>query len=278
MCARIIQVDSFTNRPFAGNPAAVCLLDGPAPDRWMQDVAAEMNLSETAFVSPFQPAGVYKLRWFTPNVEVDLCGHATLATAHVLWEEGMVAVEKPALFETRSGRLTATRRGDWIELDFPAEPLNVAIDDPGELDSLASAINSPVVSAGRNRLDLLVELADEQAVRNLRPDIRRVASFPVRGVIVTSPGASQGVDFVSRFFAPGRRRRRPGLRLGTLLPGPLLGREARPQRAHRPPGLAPGRGRQGPRRRPPRRPHRPGRHGDEGGACRIGRWRPSPPS
>ena len=183
MSARIIQVDSFTNRPFAGNPAAVCLLDGPAPDRWMQDVAAEMNLSETAFVSPFQPAGVgvYKLRWFTPNVEVDLCGHATLATAHVLWEEGMVAVEKPALFETRSGRLTATRRGDWIELDFPAEPLNVAIDDPGELDSIASAVNSPVVSAGRNRFDLLVELADEQAVRNLRPDIRRVASFPVRG-------------------------------------------------------------------------------------------------
>lgn len=202
MSARIIQVDAFTNRPFKGNPAAVCLLEGPAPNRWMQDVASEMNLSETAFVYPLQPGGVFNLRWFTPSVEVDLCGHATLATAHVLWEEGIVGRETPASFETRSGRLTAIRRGEWIELDFPAEPLKTAIDDPQELDAIALAVNRPVVSAGRNRFDLLVELADEVSVRELQPDIQRVASFPVRGLIVTGPGASAEIDFVSRFFAP----------------------------------------------------------------------------
>jgi len=202
LSARIIQVDSFTNRPFAGNPAAVCLLDSSAPDCWMQDVASEMNLSETAFVYPLQPEGVYELRWFTPSLEVDLCGHATLATAHVLWEEGLVDRDKPALFDTRSGRLTALLRGDWIELDFPAEPVSATVRDPGELDAISLALNSPIVSAGRNRFDLLVELADEQVVRDLRPDIRRVASFPVRGFIVTSRGASEEFDFVSRFFAP----------------------------------------------------------------------------
>jgi PhzF family phenazine biosynthesis protein len=202
LTARIIQVDSFTNRAFAGNPAAVCLLDGPAPDCWMQDVASEMNLSETAFVYPDQRDGVYKLRWFTPSVEVDLCGHATLATAHVLWDEGIVAVDKPALFDTRSGRLTAARRGGWIELDFPAEPLNAPINDLGELDSISLALNGRVVSAGRNRFDVLVELADEEAVRSIRPDMRRVAALPVRGVIATSRASSGEFDFVSRFFAP----------------------------------------------------------------------------
>jgi PhzF family phenazine biosynthesis protein len=202
LSARIIQVDSFTDRPFAGNPAAVCVLDSPAHDAWMQDVASEMNLSETAFIHPLEEKGVYRLRWFTPNVEVDLCGHATLATAHVLWEEGLVPVDRSAHFETRSGRLTAVRRDGWIELDFPAEPVNVPVEDSRELDSISLALNSPIVSAGRNRFDLLVELSDEHAVRKVRPDIRRIAAFPVRGFIVTSPAAEAGFDFVSRFFAP----------------------------------------------------------------------------
>src|SRR3954466_15409275 len=117
----IVQVDAFTDRPFAGNPAAVCVLPAPRDASWMQDVAREMNLSETAFLH--RHADGFRLRWFTPTVEVDLCGHATLAAAHVLWEESPLAPEEPARFQTRSGLLTAVRRGDWIELDFPAEPI-----------------------------------------------------------------------------------------------------------------------------------------------------------
>jgi PhzF family phenazine biosynthesis protein len=202
MSARIIQVDSFTNRPFAGNPAAICLLDAPAGESWMQHVAAEMNLSETAFLHRLDAGTGYRLRWFTPRVEVDLCGHATLAAAHVLWEEGLLDRETPALFETRSGRLTALRRGDWIELDFPSEPINWPITESAELDQIVETLGAAVVSAGRNRFDLLVELADEQTVRGLKPNISRVTSFPVRGLIATSPASEPGFDFVSRFFAP----------------------------------------------------------------------------
>ncbi|MGO9596759.1 MAG: PhzF family phenazine biosynthesis protein [Isosphaeraceae bacterium] len=202
MSTRIIQVDSFTDRAFAGNPAAVCLLAAEAPESWMQHVAAEMNLSETAFVHPLQPASVFRLRWFTPRVEVDLCGHATLAAAHVLWEEGLLKVEDPALFETRSGQLRACRQAGWIELDFPAEPLEALITDPAELGRIAAALGASVITAGRNRFDLFVELADEATVRGLAPDFRRVAAFPVRGVIVTSRASTSGFDFVSRFFAP----------------------------------------------------------------------------
>jgi PhzF family phenazine biosynthesis protein len=202
MSTRIIQVDSFTDRPFAGNPAAICLLDAAAPEAWMQHVAAEMNLSETAFVQPIEPESLFRLRWFTPRVEVDLCGHATLAAAHVLWEEKMLGPEAPAQFETRSGRLCARRQGGWIEMDFPAEPLDSPITDRSELDRIATALNAPFVSAGRNRFDYLVEFADEQAVRELQPDYRRIAAFPVRGVIATSRASTPEFDFVSRFFAP----------------------------------------------------------------------------
>ncbi len=202
MSTRIIQVDSFTNRPFAGNPAAVCLLDAPAPETWMQHVAAEMNLSETAFVQPIEPGPLFRLRWFTPRVEVDLCGHATLAAAHVLWEEKVLSPEAPALFETRSGRLGARRQGNWIELDFPAEAIESPISDRLELDRIAAALNAHVISAGRNRFDLLVELADERTVRELQPDYYKIAAFPVRGVIATSRSSEPEFDFVSRFFAP----------------------------------------------------------------------------
>src|SRR5437773_1165293 len=202
MSIRITQVDAFTDRQFSGNPAAVCVLSEPAADRWMQDVAAEMNLSETAFARRLDTGSTFNLRWFTPNSEVDLCGHATLATAHVLWEEGHLPVDQRAEFETRSGLLTARRGPGGIELDFPCEPVEAEVASVEELAMLRSAIPAPIRFAGRNRFDLLVELASEEEVRALRPDIRRLEQLPVRGVIVTSRAASRDYDFVSRFFAP----------------------------------------------------------------------------
>jgi PhzF family phenazine biosynthesis protein len=196
----LFQVDAFTARPFAGNPAAVCILAQPAEPGWMQDVAREMNLSETAFAHPDGDGDGYRLRWFTPAVEVDLCGHATLATAHVLWDEGYLPRAEPARFQTRSGLLTAERRGDWIELDFPAEPARPAAPP----DALVEALGAPVRAAGRNRFDWLVELESEDALRQLAPDITRLAAVPTRGVIVTSRAdqSKSDFDFVSRFFAP----------------------------------------------------------------------------
>lgn len=194
----IIQVDAFTARPFAGNPAAVCVLTGPAEERWMQQVAGEMNLSETAFLHPQGDGEGFRLRWFTPLVEVDLCGHATLASAHVLWQEGHLPDDRPARFHTRSGVLTAERKGEWIELDFPAEPAEPA---PAS-EALARALGVPIRAAGRNRFDALVEVDSEEEVRRLAPDLGRLGEIPVRGVIVTARASSPGFDFVSRFFAP----------------------------------------------------------------------------
>jgi PhzF family phenazine biosynthesis protein len=202
MGIRISHVDAFTDKRFAGNPAAVCVLAEPADDQWMQDVAAEMNLSETAFAWPLGRSLEFRLRWFTPKSEVDLCGHATLATAHVLWEEGRLGATHPALFETRSGQLTARLRPDGIELDFPAVPVIEEITGLEELGVLQSTLGAPVRFAGRNRFDLLAELESEELVRGLRPDIRRLEQYPVRGVIVTSRSSSSEYDFVSRFFAP----------------------------------------------------------------------------
>lgn len=193
---RITQVDAFTDRPFSGNPAAVCILDEPPAEWWMQDVAREMNLSETAFVLPHEDG--FDLRWFTPTTEVDLCGHATLATAHVLWEEGHLEAGARATFHTRSGELTAERAGDWIRLDFPAEPAEPTQPPPG----LAEALGTQPASVLRNRFDLLVELDDEKLVRTLHPNFSRLRAIPARGVIVTSRATSPSYDFVSRFFAP----------------------------------------------------------------------------
>jgi PhzF family phenazine biosynthesis protein len=195
------QVDAFTSVAFSGNPAAVVLLDGPADEDWMQRVAQEMNLSETAFVQA--DGDVFRLRWFTPAVEVELCGHATLATAHVLWEEGILAPRDAALFDTQSGRLAASHRGDGIELDFPAEAPHPGEPPPGLLQALG---DPHPVAVARNRFDILVEVADEDVVRALRPDFARLRAVPVRGVMVTAPAGPDlmagGVDFVSRFFAP----------------------------------------------------------------------------
>ena len=198
----VTVVDAFTDRPFAGNPAAVCVLDAPADERWMQLVAREMNLSETAFLHPIDGGPRWRLRWFTPTVEVDLCGHATIAASHVLWEDGRLAADAAAEFETRGGRLTARRVDDWIELDFPSKPVERSVNDPAELSAIAEALGSPIVSAGRGRFDLLVELADEEAVRKLAPDYGRIKAIPARGVIATARSSDPAFDFVSRFFAP----------------------------------------------------------------------------
>jgi PhzF family phenazine biosynthesis protein len=194
---RIVQVDAFASRPFTGNPAAVCVLPAPRDERWMQDVAREMNLAETAFLHPEDDG--YRLRWFTPAAEVALCGHATLASAHVLWEDGHLPPGEPARFHTRSGVLTAERRDDWIELDFPATPAEPTAPPP----VLVAALGAAPRWVGRTRFDYLVELASEEAVRTLAPDLAELAALDARGVIVTSRGASAAYDFVSRFFAPG---------------------------------------------------------------------------
>jgi PhzF family phenazine biosynthesis protein len=192
----LFQVDAFTNRPFTGNPAAVCLLDDPGDPAWMQDVAREMNLPETAFLQ--KQADGYSLRWFTPLVEIDFCGHATLASAHVLWEQGHLLTGEQARFHTKSGLLTAERRGEWIELNFPAKPAEAVEGMPG----LQEALGVPPVSIGMSEFDCLVEVESETVVRELQPDIAQLATIPVRGIIVTSQASTPGYDFVSRFFAP----------------------------------------------------------------------------
>jgi len=193
----IIQVDAFTNRPFGGNPAAVCVLSEARDEPWMQNVAREMNLSETAFLHP-EDSG-FRLRWFTPVVEVALCGHATLASAHVLWQDGHLAPEAMAVFHTKSGRLTAQRRGEWIELDFPATPAAPTDPPPGLLEALAVPRPRAV---GRSRFDYLVEVDSEDAVRRLAPNFSSLEHVEARGVMVTSRASTAGFDFVSRFFAP----------------------------------------------------------------------------
>ena len=194
---KIYQVDAFTNEPFKGNPAAVCILSGPANERWMQNIAQEMNLSETAFL--YKEEEGFNLRWFTPTVEVDLCGHATLASAHVLWEEDILQPEAQARFYTRSGLLTAIRKGAWIELDFPAEPEEETKAPQGIADALGIAIKY----IGKNRFDYLVEVDSEEIVQKMTPDLIKLREIPARGFIVTSLAESQEYDFVSRVFAPG---------------------------------------------------------------------------
>jgi PhzF family phenazine biosynthesis protein len=193
---KITQVDAFTDRLFSGNPAAVCILDDMVEEWWMQDVAREMNLSETAFLLQHEEG--FDLRWFTPAAEVDLCGHATLASAHVLWEEGILPPGETARFHTRSGLLTCSLLDGWIDMDFPASP-----PEPVEApEHLAAALGAEPLWVGRSRFDLLVELADEKQIRTLQPDFSLLRRVEARGVIVTSPAITGSYDFVSRFFGP----------------------------------------------------------------------------
>lgn len=192
----IIQIDAFTDRPFRGNPAAVCILSRHRDDTWMQNVAREMNLSETAFLEKREDG--FNLRWFTLAVEVELCGHATLASAHALWEIGYLNPKEQARFFTKSGLLTAALTDDWIEMNFPAEPETAASAPP----DLSSALGVGFTYVGKNRFDYLVEIDSEESIRRINPDFSLLAAIPMRGVIVTSPSSSTEYDFVSRFFAP----------------------------------------------------------------------------
>jgi predicted PhzF superfamily epimerase YddE/YHI9 len=192
----LFLVDAFTDRPFAGNPAAVCLLPAWREDGWLQAVAREMNQSETAFL--VRRPGGFDLRWLTPAVEVELCGHATLASAHALWEQGLAEPGEAVAFWTRSGVLKAARRGEEIELDFPLAPEQEWPAPAG----LAEALGAAPVYVGKNRFDVLAEVESEAVLRGLAPDFVKLARLPVRGVIVTSRPADGRFDFVSRFFAP----------------------------------------------------------------------------
>ncbi len=197
MPLELYQVDAFADGPFSGNPAAVVILDRKRPADWMQCVGAEMNLSETAFL--LRQDDGFGLRWFTPNVEVELCGHATLASAHVLWQRGLLSAEQPARFATKSGRLSAESSSAGISLDFPALPPEEA-DAP---EGLLAALGTQALWVGRSRFDYLVEVESEAALRQLRPDYPKLRSVDARGVIVTARASMKDTDFVSRFFAPG---------------------------------------------------------------------------
>lgn len=191
---KIFQVDAFTEKPFRGNPAAVCILPSNPSVEWMQDVASEMNLAESAFLVPMNDG--YNMRWFTPNSEVDLCGHATLASAHILWEKGYVQKDQEAKFYTKSGLLTAKFNKGYIQLNFPATPEEEAVAPEGLID----ALNINPVYIGKNVFDYLVEVESEEIVKNIAPDFTKLMRIPMRGVIVTA--RAKEYDFVSRFFAP----------------------------------------------------------------------------
>ncbi|MCL5735590.1 MAG: PhzF family phenazine biosynthesis protein [Actinobacteria bacterium] len=211
-------VDAFSDRPFSGNPAGVCILAKAATERWMQALAGEINLSETAFLVPTaQTQKTFSLRWFTPAAEVELCGHATLASAHILWETGMLGPTEVARFQTLSGLLTASRTGDWIEMDFPATPPQQTPAPSGLSEALGLADDPSFV--GLTRFDFFLEVAGESTVRRLSPKFDQLRRLGARGFIVTSradpdrgpggvpgkgsSGQTQDYDFVSRFFAPG---------------------------------------------------------------------------
>lgn len=199
MMTPIAIVDAFTETPFRGNPAGVCLTQHPVPDDRMQRIASEMHLSETAFVDP-NPDGGFFLRWFTPQCEVELCGHATLASAHLLWEEGVVAPEQEIRFHTRSGVLTCRHENGLIRMDFPEES-GVPASTPRKLDRMLG-VSTNFEAVERNRFAFLIQLDHEKEVRDLQPDFRRLAYLGVHGLIVTAPSSRSDCDFVSRYFAP----------------------------------------------------------------------------
>lgn len=192
---RCWTVDAFTNRPFGGNPAAVCWLETEKDTGWMQAVAAEMNLSETAFVRRL-PDG-HELRWFTPSMEVDLCGHATLATAHALWSNDL-ATSDSLHFQTRSGILACRQVNDMIELDFPSTPpTSIPVSEP-----LSESLGVPIVEAGQSRFYQMAVLGSAAAVRKCQPDFQKMTQIPTLGVIITAASDDDQFDLISRFFAP----------------------------------------------------------------------------
>lgn len=200
MKTRIFQVDAFTDKPFRGNPAGVCLLEDPQSDSWMQDIAMEMNLSETAFLLKIKEG--FSLRWFTPKTEVSLCGHATLASAHILWEEGILRLEEEAIFLTKSGKLVASNKDNGIEMDFPS----MSVQDADAPNSLIGALKIKPSYIGRylcsSGASYLIEVESEDVVKNMNPDFGKLRFEDAKAIIVTSISESSDYDFISRFFAP----------------------------------------------------------------------------
>ncbi len=193
---RVYTVDAFTDGPGSGNPAAVCILKEEIPDRAKQKIASEVNFSETAFL--LEKDGAFELKWFTPKMEVDLCGHATLASAHILFTLGILPATEDAVFSTKSGILAARRKNDLIEMDFPLE-------DPWEVEMpeyLLIAISSVPLYVGRNRFDYIALYESEETIRNAVPELGHLKKLDSRGFIITSISSSERYDFVSRFFAP----------------------------------------------------------------------------
>jgi PhzF family phenazine biosynthesis protein len=200
--AEVWLVDAFASRPFAGNPAGVVFTDGEAALTWMQDVAAEMNCSETAFVSPLAGDSRYRLRWFAPRAEVEICGHATLAAAHVLWAERGVQAS-PLEFETKGGLLRAGQRGRLIVLDFPETPIVAS----ASVDGLEAVVDSGTLigltgSSNWREKNALIAVSSAAELRGLTPNLGALAQLPIGGLIVTSPSDVDGIDFMSRYFAP----------------------------------------------------------------------------
>ena len=193
----VIQVDAFTDKPFAGNPAAVCVSQTSLDDALMQQIAAEMNLSETAFLYPLEGEGNYSLRWFTPTAEIDLCGHATLASAHVLWSEGHLTAGT-ARFQTKSGELSVEQQDGRLRMNFPVQPVESAPVSPAVVGAMNHA---DIVHCARNKVNVLVELRSHKAVTSITPDFAKLKKLSCRGLIVTSTGPDP-YDFVSRYFVP----------------------------------------------------------------------------
>lgn len=193
----IFTVDAFTDKIFSGNPAAVCLSDNDLKENVMQSIAAEMNLSETAFVKKI--INGFSLRWFTPKAEVELCGHATLASAHILWQEGILKQDEEAVFQTvYKGILTAKKNADEIILDFPVNSPKVS----GRNIELENALNCRPVYTGTTDHNYLVELSSENEVKNVKPDFALLEKLEKYGTIITAKAENKNYDFVSRFFAP----------------------------------------------------------------------------
>lgn len=192
----IYQVDAFAEEIFKGNPAGVCILERAADEEWMQNIAMEMNLSETAFLYPLNEG--YNLRWFTPEAEVDLCGHATLASAHILWETGILNKKEDAVFFTKSGRLSARKDGEYILLNFPSEA-DKQVEVP---EGLIECLGVQILYVGKNRMDYIVEVENDEVARKLKPNFEMMKKIDTRGIIVTSLSSDARYDFVSRFFVP----------------------------------------------------------------------------
>lgn len=195
-------VDAFTDKPFSGNPAAVCILQESKPDEWLQKFAAEMNLSETAFVK--KDSNGFSLRWFTPEVEVELCGHATLAASHVIWQNEFINQNQDLVFHSvYSGTLTASKNKDEITLNFPSIPTSISESTP-DLEKALGAVPVSVHNCGKSEYNFLVELESESQIRNLKPDFNLMAKLPKFGVIITAKSDNIDYDFVSRYFAPAK--------------------------------------------------------------------------